>query len=119
MFLKWWIMFLYLPFYLFLQKVGFIADKNVFSNDTSRKRLVHLTMRFHDDDNFPWGGEPVLCDGTTVGMTTSASYGFQGNKAVAMARVDLPGGIDDVTKADFQVNVANKLYPVDVGFVKI
>ena len=76
-------------------------------------------MRCHDDDNFPWGGEPVLCDGTTVGMTTSASYGFQGNKAVAMAPVDLPGGIDDVTKGNFEVQIANKLYPVDVRFVKI
>jgi pyruvate dehydrogenase phosphatase regulatory subunit/4-methylaminobutanoate oxidase (formaldehyde-forming) len=74
-------------------------------------------MRCHDDNNFPWGGEPLLHDGKIVGMTTSAAYGFQSNKPVAMATIELPD--DDVKSRDFQLEIATKTYPVDVGFVSL
>ncbi len=74
-------------------------------------------MRSYDDDNFPWGGEPLLHDGKIVGMTTSAAYGFQGDKPVAMATVELPD--DDVRRRDFELEIATKSYPVDVSFVSL
>ncbi|CAB3993588.1 FAD-dependent oxidoreductase [Paramuricea clavata] len=97
------------------KKTEFISDRGILSEDPSKQRLVHVTMRCYDDDNFPWGGEPLLHEGNIVGMTTSASYGFQGNKHVAMATVELPD--DDVRHRDFELEIASRSYPVDVSFV--
>lgn len=91
----------------------------ILSHNVLNKRVVHLTMRCHDDDNFPWGGEPVLHDGNIVGMTTSASYSFLGNTPVCMAHVDIPDGVDDALKGDFMVKIAKRVYPVDVRLVSI
>ena len=74
-------------------------------------------MRCHDDDNYPWGGEPLLHDGKIVGMTTSAAYGFQGNKPVAMARVELPNGFDEIIHQNFELEIADRHYPVDLRLV--
>ena len=71
-------------------------------------------MRSHDDDNYPWGGEPLLHDGKVVGMTTSAAYGFQGNKPVAIATVELPDGFGNIMHKNFELEIANRHYPVDV-----
>ena len=57
----------------------------------------------------------MLHEGNIVGMTTSAAYGFQGNKPVAMATVELPD--DDVRHRDFELEIASRSYPVDVSFV--
>lgn len=76
-------------------------------------------MRSHDDDNFPWGGEPLLHDGTIVGRTTSAAYGYQGNKPVAMATTELPDASYDVIHKDFELEVASRLNPIDVRFVSL
>ena len=74
-------------------------------------------MRCYDEDNFPWGGEPLLLDGKIIGMTSSAAFGFQSNKPVAMATIELAD--DDVKSRDFQLEIASKTYPVDVDFVSL
>ncbi len=53
-----------------------------------RKRLVLFT--FDDPAAFPWGGEPILMDGSNVGELTSAGYSRKLGRAVAMgyARAD-------------------------------
>ena len=76
-------------------------------------------MRCYDDDDFIWGGEPLLHDGKIVGMTTSAAYGFQGNRPVAMATVELTDGLGEIAGKDFELEIADRRYPVDVRFVNL
>jgi len=57
-----------------------------------RKRLV--TFVLEDPEPTLWGSEPILCDGATVGYTTSGAYGPTLGAAVAMGYVKrLDGGI--------------------------
>ena len=99
------------------KKTEFISDQSILSHEPSNQRLVHVAMRCYDDDNFPWGGEPLLLDGKIVGLTSSAAFGFQSNKPVAMATIELAD--DDLKSRDFQLEIATKTYPVDVGFVSL
>ncbi|XP_028392867.1 pyruvate dehydrogenase phosphatase regulatory subunit, mitochondrial-like isoform X2 [Dendronephthya gigantea] len=100
------------------KKTEFISDLDILSHASSNKRLVHVSMRCHDDDNFPWGGEPLLHDDAIVGMTTSAACGFKGNNPVAMATIELPEGRDDVAGMEFEIEIANQRYPVDVRVLR-
>ena len=47
-----------------------------------RKRLVMFT--FDDPAVFPWGGEPMLMNGTNVGELTSTGYSRRHGRAIAM-----------------------------------
>lgn len=89
------------------------------SRDQSNNRLVHMTIRCHDDDNYPWGGEPLLHDGKIVGMTTSAAYGFQGDKPVAIARVERLDGFGDIMHEKFELEIADRHYPVDLRLLSL
>ena len=88
------------------------------SHAAEAKRLVHISINNHDDDNLPWGGEPVLHDDVITGMTTSATFGFNSNKPVAMAFITLPVA-QGVEKCNFEIEIANKLYPVDLHLVSV
>lgn len=95
----------------------FICDRSILSQEPGKRRLVHLSMPCYDVDNLPWGGEPLLCDGKIVGMTTSAAYGFQGNKPVSIATVELPN--DDIRYEGFELEIACRTYPVNVRSVNL
>ena len=55
-----------------------------------RKRLVALVLE--DPEPTLWGSEPILCNGETVGYTTSGAYGPTLGAAVAMGYVKRPDG---------------------------
>jgi 4-methylaminobutanoate oxidase (formaldehyde-forming) len=79
---------------------------------TSTKRLVLLA--FDDPAAFPWGGEPVLMDGVSVGEITSAGYSRRHGRALAMAyaRADRPLGDDALLKARYEVDIAGEMFAV-------
>ena len=76
------------------------------------KRLVVLT--FDDSAVFPWGGEPILMNGESVGEITSAGYSRNYGRAVAMgyARGKAPLTDEAILGARFDVDIAGELTPV-------
>jgi 4-methylaminobutanoate oxidase (formaldehyde-forming) len=76
------------------------------------KRLVMLT--FDDPAVFPWGGEPILMNGASVGEITSAGYSRKHARAVAMgyARASEPLTDAAIRGARFAVDIAGATTPV-------
>jgi 4-methylaminobutanoate oxidase (formaldehyde-forming) len=70
------------------------------------KRLVSFVL--DDPEALPLGDEPVWCDGSIVGSTSSAAYGHTLGRAVAMGYVSRPGGVDAVylSHAPFEIEIA-------------
>lgn len=54
--------------------------------ESPKTRLVTLLPR--QDDIWPIGHEPVLCDGRHIGQITSAAFGFRIQRQVALAFID-------------------------------
>jgi len=77
-----------------------------------RKRLVQFT--FDDPTAFPWGGEPILMDGRSVGELTSAGYSRKLGRGVALgyARGDAALTDDAILAARFRVDIAGELHAV-------
>jgi glycine cleavage system aminomethyltransferase T/glycine/D-amino acid oxidase-like deaminating enzyme len=77
-----------------------------------RKRLVQFT--FDDPLAFPWGGEPIMMDGRSVGELTSAGYSRKLGRAVALgyARADGPLTDGAIVAARYQVDIAGELHAV-------
>jgi 4-methylaminobutanoate oxidase (formaldehyde-forming) len=77
-----------------------------------RKRLVQFT--FDDPSAFPWGGEPLLMDGRSVGELTSAGYSRRLGRAVSFgyARADVTLTDDAILAASYQVDIAGVSTPV-------
>ncbi len=78
-----------------------------------RKRLVMFT--FDDATAFPWGGEPVLMNGSNVGELTSAGYSRKYGRAVGMGYArggpDGPPLADDaILRARYEVDIAGRLF---------
>jgi len=70
------------------------------------KRL--LLLSFDDPTAFPWGGEPILMNGVSVGEITSAGYSRNHGRALAMgyARTPHPLTDDALRAARWQVDLA-------------
>jgi len=70
------------------------------------KRLVQFT--FDDPAAFPWGGEPIVMDGRSVGELTSAGYSRALGRAVALgyARASTPLTDDAILAARYVVDIA-------------
>jgi glycine cleavage system aminomethyltransferase T/glycine/D-amino acid oxidase-like deaminating enzyme len=77
-----------------------------------RKRLVLFT--FDDPAAFPWGGEPILMDGRSVGELTSAGYSRKHGRSVAMGYARAEQILTDETllAATFEVDIAGELFAV-------
>jgi 4-methylaminobutanoate oxidase (formaldehyde-forming) len=71
-----------------------------------RKRLVILTL--DDPQAFPWGGEPIVMDGRSVGELTSAGYSRKLGRAVAMgyARADHVLTDAELLAARYEIDIA-------------
>ena len=69
-----------------------------------RKRLVIFT--FDDPAAFPWGGEPILMDGNSVGELTSAGYSRKLGRAVAMGYARSDHALTDRTLLDARYEIA-------------
>ena len=76
------------------------------------KRLVLFT--FDDPAAFPWGGEPILMNGTNVGELTSTGYSRKLGRAVAMgyARAGSPLSDDAILAAKYAVDIAGENFAV-------
>ncbi|MEP6657064.1 MAG: FAD-dependent oxidoreductase [Betaproteobacteria bacterium] len=77
-----------------------------------KKRLVLFT--FDDPAAFPWGGEPILMDGRSVGELTSAGYSRRHGRAVAMgyARADSPLADAVLLNARYEIEIAGTRHQV-------
>jgi 4-methylaminobutanoate oxidase (formaldehyde-forming) len=75
-----------------------------------RKRLLIFTL--DDTAAFPWGGEPIVMNGSNVGELTSAGYSRLHGRAVAMgyARSDHVLTDDALLAAHYQIDIAGELF---------
>ncbi len=69
---------------------------------------------FDDPAAFPWGGEPILMDGTSVGELTSAGYSRKLGRAVAMgyARSEEPLTNARLLAARYAIDIAGEIFAV-------
>ena len=85
-----------------------------------KKRLVSLTFQQYDDENFPWGGEPILKNGSVVGSITSTCYSFTSGRPISLGFLqDKEQDSNDsfVQEKHFEVDVAGCLFPVTASFL--
>lgn len=101
--------FLFLP-----QNQDFIGKQALLESLHPSKHLVHLTLLEHDDNNFPWGGEVILRNGSFVGSTTSACYSFRDGRPVCLGYLVGEGKNSSVPAGDFQIEIAGSLFSVSV-----
>ena len=83
----------------------FIGRTGLAMREAAPSRLVSLT--FDDDTAVPLGNEPVLLDGTVIGKTTSAAFGYRVGCPVAIALVGSEAVGDGVK---VEVDVAGHRY---------
>ena len=76
------------------------------------KRLLAIT--FDDPQAFPWGGEPILMDGSSAGELTSVGYSRKLGRAVALGYVRTPDPVTDTLlgAAGMAVDVAGVPFAV-------
>jgi 4-methylaminobutanoate oxidase (formaldehyde-forming) len=75
-----------------------------------RKKL--LLFRLDDPGAFPWGGEPILIHGRSVGELTSAGYSRKYGRALAMGYVrgDRARGDDAWLEASYEIDIAGERF---------
>ena len=74
-----------------------------------------MAMEKHDDDNIPWGGEPILREGEIVGFVSSASYSFILDQPVCLgyiSRADEPVDQEYIQNKGLELDIAGSVYPV-------
>lgn len=94
----------------FLGKQALLAD----DQQPAKKHLVQIALQEHDDDNYPWGGEPILRNGSMIGSTTSTCHSFKLDLPVCLGYLEgeeLDATVDD---GRFEIDVAGTSYPVSV-----
>ncbi|KAL9975914.1 hypothetical protein ACROYT_G013133 [Oculina patagonica] len=83
-----------------------------------KKRLVQITLQEHDDNNYPWGGEPILRNGSLAGSTTSACHSFKLGRPVCLGYLEGVGEDSVVQDGQFEIDIAGSLFPVSVSLHK-
>jgi 4-methylaminobutanoate oxidase (formaldehyde-forming) len=76
------------------------------------KRLV--AFAFDDPQAFPWGGEPILADGESVGELTSVGYSRRHGRALGLGYVRLDAAVTEerLRTRRFEVDIAGERTPV-------
>jgi 4-methylaminobutanoate oxidase (formaldehyde-forming) len=71
-----------------------------------------LLFRLDDPGAFPWGGEPILMNGTSVGELTSAGYSRKHGRALGMGYVRHDHALsgDDWLAASYEIDIAGERY---------
>jgi sarcosine dehydrogenase len=79
------------------------------------RRLCSFVL--DDPEALPLGDEPIWCDGSIVGSTSSAAYGHTLDRAVAMGYVSRPGGVDAayLSKVRFEIEIAGDRFAARGG----
>ena len=75
---------------------------------------MHITLQEHDDDNYPWGGESILRNGSLVGSTTSACHSFKLGRPVCLGYLEGEGQNFFVQDDGFEIDLAGTLFPVSL-----
>jgi 4-methylaminobutanoate oxidase (formaldehyde-forming) len=80
------------------------------------KRLVQLTL--NDPEPLLYHNEPVYRDGKIVGRTTSGAYGHHLGRALALAYLHDPAGIDAayLSSGSFEIEVAGRRFAASASF---
>ena len=80
------------------------------------KRL--LTFTLDDATAFPWGGEPILMNGTNVGELTSAGYSRVRGRAVAMGYARSERALTDKEwlGAKYDIDIAGEIFAATAHF---
>ena len=101
------------PFLTPSQNCDFIGKQACLDaqDQCEKKRLAYITLQEHDDNNFPWGGEPILRDGSLVGSTTSACYSFKAGRPVCLGYIQ---GDSVVQDGGHEIEIAGSLFPVSL-----
>lgn len=68
-----------------------------------------VTVVFEHEDVFPLGGEPIYFDGTIVGKTSSAAFGYRISKPLAIADISQTDARQE--GALVEVNIAGVFHP--------
>jgi glycine cleavage system aminomethyltransferase T/glycine/D-amino acid oxidase-like deaminating enzyme len=78
--------------------------------DGIRKKL--LQFRLLDPNAFPWGGEPIMMNGASVGELTSTGYSRKYGCALALgyARADRALEDDEWLAANYQIDIAGERF---------
>jgi 4-methylaminobutanoate oxidase (formaldehyde-forming) len=84
--------------------------------DGLRKRL--LVFRLDDPDAFPWGGEPILMSGNSVGELTSAGYSRKNGCSLAMGYVRAERALtdDEWLAASYEIDIAGERFGATASF---
>ncbi|XP_055357711.1 pyruvate dehydrogenase phosphatase regulatory subunit, mitochondrial-like [Paramacrobiotus metropolitanus] len=91
-----------------------------------RRSYVQLILETHDinNDPWPWGGEPIYCNGNFAGKTTTTGYGYTLGHQVCLGFVK---NIDPKTKQEqiltpewiqssqFEVEISGRRFPAKVN----
>ena len=93
---------------------GFIGREALLRQQAEglKKRLLLFT--FDDPAAFPWGGEPIIINGQSIGELTSAGYSRHHGRAVAMGYARSDRGLSDAAllAAHYQVDIAGERFAV-------
>ena len=76
---------------------------------------MKIALQEHDDKNYPWGGEPILRNGSLVGSTTSACHSFKLNRPVCLGYLEGVGQESVVQDGRYEIDIAGSLFPVSVS----
>ena len=76
---------------------------------------MHIALQEHDDDNYPWGGEPILRNGSLAGSITSACYSFKLGRPVCLGYLQGEGPDAVFQDGRFEIDIAGNLFPVSVS----
>ena len=94
------------------KSVDFIGRNALLRQQAEGLRKKLLLFRLDDPAAFPWGGEPILMKGISVGELTSAGYSRRHGRALAMGyvRSDRALGDDGWIAACYEVDIAGERY---------
>ncbi|WP_282608701.1 FAD-dependent oxidoreductase [Pelagibius sp. Alg239-R121] len=91
---------------------GFIGREALMNQKRASPTTRLVTLLPQQQQIWPIGHEPVLCDGRPVGQVTSAAYGFRVRRPVALAFIDA-----NIAREGYevQIDIAGTYHPATVS----
>ncbi|XP_056645731.1 pyruvate dehydrogenase phosphatase regulatory subunit, mitochondrial-like [Diorhabda sublineata] len=82
-----------------------------------KKQLVffYLNDIDHDEDVWPWGGEPIYRNNEYVGHVTSSGYGFAANKLICLGYIRQPKSSNTTIVTSEYILAKNAKYEIDIA----
>jgi glycine cleavage system aminomethyltransferase T len=94
------------------KRVEFIGRAALLRQQADGVRKKLLLFRLDDPGAYPWGGEPILMNGQSVGELTSAGYSRKYGRALAMGyvRADRALADDEWLAASYEIDIAGERF---------